>query len=62
MAITAKQNEDLQKQYDILKSQGKSTADATASIKSTLQGSTTAGGANVYETLKNSFNTPKSQV
>jgi len=55
MAITAKQNEDLQKQYDILKSQGKSTADATASIKSTLQGATTAGGANVFETLKSNF-------
>lgn len=37
MAITTKQNEDLQKQYDVLRSQGQTKEQATGNIKSTLQ-------------------------
>ena len=54
MTISAQQYGDLNTQFKTLKAQGLSSADATAKLKENLQ-SYGANGANVYDTLKQSY-------
>ena len=56
MALTQKQSQDLQEQFNYLKSTGLSRQDATSQIKSKLQSTALSSWANEFETLKNSFN------
>ena len=60
MPITADQNADLQKQYDVLRAQGMSSADATNSIrnklKSTVVENPTAGtSSSAFDMLKSGY-------
>lgn len=62
MAISSTQNDDLQKEYDRLRALGQTKADATSTIKNTLQtapvNSPVSGApTTAYDKLKTSFQT-----
>lgn len=57
MPITAEQNVDIQREYDQLRKTGLDKSQATANIKSTLQGAQVHENKTVYDSLKQDYNT-----